>query len=118
VFVVSVPASSWIVGQIIDTDVNHYIVRSLQSYEIAEVHREKLPKFCLPIKVGDCIEYELAEAPGNPSARIAKMTKLTDRSINEIEKFFKKSIQSLKTSLVNQVLDDILPGKVVLNHFH
>ncbi len=112
-FVVSVPASNWIVGQIIEIDVNHYIVQSLQSFEMAEIHREKLPKFCLPIKVGDCIEYELAEAPGNPSARIAKMTKLTNRSINEIEKFFKKSIQSLKTSLVDQVLDEVLPGKVV-----
>jgi hypothetical protein len=111
VFVVSPPASSGIVGQVIGIEGNHFIVQCLKNHETAEVHREKLPKFCLPIKVGDSVEYELAEAPGNPSARIAKLTNLTERSYEEIKEFFKKTTQSLKTSLVDQILNELLPGK-------
>ena len=110
-FIVIAPASSGIAGQVIGTEEDHYLVQSLRFQENAEVHRDKIPKYCLPIKVGDSIEYELAEAPGNPSARTAKLTKLVERSVREIEDFFKKTIQSLKTSLVDQVLNEILPGK-------
>ena len=57
-------------GVIVSVAGDVYIVESRNSSQVqVEVHRKKLPEFCLPVQVEDLVEYDLAEAQGNPSAR-------------------------------------------------
>ena len=71
----------------------------------------KLPRFWFPAKVGDTIEYELAESTGVPAARSAKFVAFANRSFAEIEEFFSTALDSFSMKIVDQVLDEVLRGK-------
>jgi hypothetical protein len=63
--------------------------------------------------VNTCSDFILLDA----GYRTARLTKLSDRSAQEIETFFKTSVEKFKTSLVEQVLNDVLPGNLSAKNF-
>jgi hypothetical protein len=64
VYIDNAPASRKSKGVVVSVADDVYILESN-----VEVHRKKLPEFCLPVRCGDLVEYDLAQAQGNPSAR-------------------------------------------------
>ena len=70
VIIDSAPTSRMTRGVVVDVLGEVYLVeRDNDSRMRVDIHRKKLPEFCLPIQVGDVVEYELAQAQGPPSAR-------------------------------------------------
>ena len=66
----NVPASNLTKGAVVQVFHDVYIVESLDGYRThVEVHHQKLPQFCLPVLAGDEVDFVLAQAHGNPSAR-------------------------------------------------
>jgi hypothetical protein len=101
-------------GVVVRVNENECFVEATQPRGIpltVSVHLQKLPRFCFPVKVGDTIKYELAKAPGAPSAKSAVIVNLAERSIEEVLKFFEDSAESFSTRNVDQVLDEILRSK-------
>ena len=75
------------------------------------IHLQKLPRFWFPVKIGDTIEYELAESAGQTTARSARFVAFADRSFDEVDDFFSTTLESFSTPVVDQVLDEVLRGK-------
>jgi hypothetical protein len=68
-----------------------------------QIHIEKLPRYLLPIKPGDCVSYVLAMSAGPASAITAKLLSFSSRSESEVFDFFEKAARILDTSAANQV---------------
>jgi len=69
VIVTTVPVTLMKSGVVIRIEEDAYVLEGHEKRQIVEVHRDKLPKYCLPIKEGDTVEYCLAQALGVASAR-------------------------------------------------
>lgn len=69
VIVTTIPLTRMKTGVVVSIEDEVYVLEGHDKREIVEVHRDKLPKYCLPIKEGDTVEYCLAQSLGVASAR-------------------------------------------------
>ncbi len=57
----------------------------------------------LPLKKGDAVSYVLAEAAGQASAISARLLRFSPRSQQDMEDFFRDTLDLIRTSAANQV---------------